>query len=61
MKVYEGDHRVWEPLPAPAAVTIGVYDGVHLGHQHVLRSLEAFGLPVVVEASGMETDPFHYL
>jgi len=27
---------------------MGVYDGVHLGHQHVLRSLEAFGLPVVV-------------
>ncbi len=48
MKVLHGDYRTWEPLPGPTAVTIGVYDGVHLGHQHVLRSLEAFGLPVVV-------------
>ncbi len=48
MKVLQGDHRTWEPLEGPTAVTIGVYDGVHLGHQHVLRSLEAFGLPVVV-------------
>ncbi len=48
MKVLRGDFRSWEPLPGPNAVTIGVYDGVHLGHQQVLRSLEAFGLPVVV-------------
>lgn len=48
MKILTGDYRTWEPLPGPTAVTIGVYDGVHLGHQQVLRSLEAFGLPVVV-------------
>ena len=48
MKLLEGDYRKWDPLPGPAAVTIGVYDGVHLGHQQVLRALEAFGLPVVV-------------
>ncbi len=48
MKILEGDYRSWQALSAPTAVTIGVYDGVHLGHQHVLRSLEAFGLPVVV-------------
>lgn len=48
MKTLEGDHREWKQLATPTAVTIGVYDGVHLGHQHVLRSLEAFGLPVVV-------------
>ena len=48
MKTLEGDHREWNQLATPTAVTIGVYDGVHLGHQHVLRSLEAFGLPVVV-------------
>ena len=48
MRVLEGDYRNWDRLPGPSAVTIGVYDGVHLGHQQVLRSLEAFGLPVVV-------------
>jgi riboflavin kinase/FMN adenylyltransferase len=29
-------------------VTIGVYDGVHLGHQRVLSKLSETGLPVVV-------------
>ncbi|MEA2001301.1 MAG: bifunctional riboflavin kinase/FAD synthetase [Actinomycetota bacterium] len=48
MKVLEGDHREWLPLDRPTAVTIGVYDGVHLGHQHVLRSLASTGLPVAV-------------
>lgn len=48
MKILEGDYRTWDPLAGPSAVTIGVYDGVHLGHQQVLRALEAFGLPVVV-------------
>lgn len=48
MIVLEGDYRTWDPLDEDTAVTIGVYDGVHLGHQHVLRSLGATGLPVVV-------------
>ena len=52
MKVLRGDYRSWDPLPHPSAVTIGVYDGVHLGHQHVLKSLAASGLPVVVITFG---------
>ncbi len=48
MKILEGDYRGWVPLDRPTAVTIGVYDGVHLGHQRVLRSLQATGLPLVV-------------
>jgi riboflavin kinase/FMN adenylyltransferase len=28
------------PTPGGAAVTIGAYDGVHLGHQHLLRELK---------------------
>jgi riboflavin kinase/FMN adenylyltransferase len=48
MKVLQGDYRAWEPLSQPTAVTIGVYDGVHLGHQRVLSTLCETGLPVVV-------------
>ncbi len=48
MKVLRGKYRSWDPLPHDSAVTIGVYDGVHLGHQQVPRSLAATGLPVVV-------------
>ena len=48
MRVLEGDFRAWEPLESRTAATIGVYDGVHLGHQEVLRSLGESGLPPVV-------------
>jgi riboflavin kinase/FMN adenylyltransferase len=48
VKVLSGDYRAWEPLEQPTAVTIGVYDGVHLGHQRVLETLRDTGLPVVV-------------
>lgn len=48
MRVLAGDYRSWEPLTEPSAVTIGVYDGVHLGHQRVLSKLSETGLPVVV-------------
>lgn len=50
MKVLEGDYREWS-VAAPATVlTIGVYDGIHLGHQGVLAELQARaqGRPVAV-------------
>lgn len=40
------------PLPRGGVVTIGTFDGVHIGHQHLIRRLAAkgrdMGLPVVV-------------
>jgi riboflavin kinase/FMN adenylyltransferase len=37
----------FDHLP-PCAFTLGMLDGVHLGHQHLLRRLCSFGLPSVV-------------
>jgi len=50
VKVLRGDHHAWEPAVGPMAVTIGVYDGVHIGHLAVFDALRqsAGGLPVGV-------------
>ena len=50
MKVLDGDHRHWDPGFDGTAVTIGVYDGVHLGHQAVLEALKRHsdGAPLAV-------------
>jgi len=34
-------------IPQPCALTIGCFDGVHLGHQHLLQKLKEAGYPVV--------------
>jgi riboflavin kinase/FMN adenylyltransferase len=39
--VLTGDHTAWAPSPVGAAVAIGVFDGVHLGHRRVLREVGA--------------------
>jgi riboflavin kinase/FMN adenylyltransferase len=41
MKVVRGDPRSWGLEPVPRAVTVGVYDGVHLGHRHVVAALRS--------------------
>lgn len=50
MKILRGDPLGWEPsVERGSAVSIGVFDGVHLGHQEVLADLSAqarqLGLP----------------
>jgi len=39
MQLIRGLHNLTRPLP-PCAVTIGNFDGIHLGHQHVLAQLD---------------------
>ena len=39
MQLIRGLHNLTRPLP-PCAVTIGNFDGIHLGHQHLLEQLK---------------------
>lgn len=40
MIVRTGPWESWERVPGPASMTIGVLDGVHLGHRELLRRLD---------------------
>lgn len=36
------------PLKGPIALSIGTFDGVHIGHQHLISELKKQGTPVVI-------------
>jgi len=40
MRVLDGSWTDWEPIPQESSVTIGVLDGVHLGHRALLAHLD---------------------
>ncbi len=63
MQLIRGFHNLPEPLKQQGcAVTIGNFDGVHLGHQSILQHLKAnakqLNLPVVVML--FEPQPYEY-
>jgi riboflavin kinase/FMN adenylyltransferase len=39
------------PLPLPVALTIGTFDGVHLGHRYLLTELKKYGTSVALTFS----------
>jgi riboflavin kinase/FMN adenylyltransferase len=48
VNLLRGPYEDWDALDPPTAVTVGVFDGVHLGHRSVLERLKARSLPAVV-------------
>lgn len=57
MKVLDGDPLGWDPLVRQTAVAIGVFDGVHLGHQEVLEEVVATAHGAGHEAVALTFDP----
>lgn len=56
MRVYRGLADLG-PNPGPAAVTIGNFDGVHLGHRAILDQLRALGEAVEAVPTVLTFDP----
>ena len=51
------DLGAFPALPTGAAVTIGAYDGVHLGHQAVLREVRRLAMLMATGSRGLRPSP----
>jgi riboflavin kinase/FMN adenylyltransferase len=57
IEVLTGDPFTWEVQGRRSAVAIGVFDGVHLGHQHVLKTLTSRAGEIGGVAIALTFDP----
>jgi len=57
IEVLTGDPFAWDVRGVRSAVAIGVFDGVHLGHQQVLRTLTKRAVEVGGVAVALTFDP----
>lgn len=57
MRVYEGDPTTWGHDPNGSAVAIGVFDGVHRGHQAVFQALHEAAEDSQLAAMTFSTHP----
>jgi riboflavin kinase/FMN adenylyltransferase len=56
MQLIRGLHNLTQPLP-PSAVTIGNFDGIHLGHQQVLQQLKTIADKSVLRSTVIIFEP----
>ena len=57
IEILTGDPFGWETRELPSTVAIGVFDGVHLGHQSVLRRLTQHAREISGTAVALTFDP----
>lgn len=57
MPVVTGPPRSGADAPAPSVVTIGVFDGVHQGHRHLLREGHAYADRMGLPLTALTFDP----
>jgi len=57
VRVLRGHPSSWSPGTGTRAIAVGVFDGIHIGHRHVLAALRQRGADLGVESAVVTFDP----